>query len=511
MQSKRKQADLKFRSVFDPIAMSDACNLTKIHRNKIWSFIMKSIQIDIDAKILESSTSSSSAPTNLFNLKDVPMEDSTFSVKKSDIRVLKAEESPFVAFTSRIVETVGNSRQDTTKLLIELQDGHQIESVIIRHQHYSTLCVSSQIGCAMGCKFCATGTMGIIGDLTAGEIIEQYVMANTITPIRNVVFMGMGEPLNNYENVKAAISCLIDPGSVFSLSPRHVTVSTVGVIKNMYKLTKDLPYVNLALSLHAPDQETRLKIVPTAGANKIETLMDGVDNHIRNSKRSHKHGRKLTVMMEYILIKDVNDTIWHAHALGKLLHERKKDILLNLIPYNPTAAGDSEGYLQPENTQIDAFFGVLTKDEFGYNLFTRLRHEMGQDVDAACGQLAVSRQDTSKNPGARDIEDFNKISSPSSSGGYIMTYFHDVLGGLMKMVDTRDNPTENDEDTALNGKEKRNERGSGVSSDSMSRTAQTDGTDGTDGTTMVAASAVLTGFLLASIVVYRAAKTYRAS
>ena len=139
-------------------------------------------------------------------------------------------------------------------------------------------------------------------------------------------------------------------------------------------------------------------------------------------------------MMEYILIKDVNDTIWHAHALGKLLHERKKDILLNLIPYNPTAAGDSEGYLQPENTQIDAFFGVLTKDEFGYNLFTRLRHEMGQDVDAACGQLAVSRQDTSKNSGARDIEDFNKISFPSSSGGYIMTYFHDVLGGSKNSI-----------------------------------------------------------------------------
>ncbi len=153
----------------------------------------------------------------------------------------------------------------------------------------------------------------------------------------------MGEPLNNYDNVRAAVASLIDPGGVFALSPRHVTVSTVGVTKNMYRLTADLPAVNLALSLHAPDQDTRLKIVPTAGANKIEQLMDGIDNHVSYSKRTHKHGRKLTVMMEYILIKDVNDTIWHAHELGKLLHKRRNDVLLNLIPYNPTAAGESEG------------------------------------------------------------------------------------------------------------------------------------------------------------------------
>ena len=365
VQSKRKQSDLKLRSIFDPIALSDACKMTKIQRNKIWSYIIKHTKIDIDTvvtSLLSSSSSSEKAfteiesTTTLFRLQDVPMEDTTFSIKRSDIRVLKDEGSDFTSFTSKVVETIGNSRQDTTKLLIELQDGHQVESVIIRHRHYSTLCVSSQIGCGMGCKFCATGTMGIIGDLTAGEIIEQYVIANSITPIRNVVFMGMGEPLNNYENVRAAISSLIDPGSVFSLSPRHITVSTVGVIKYMYKLTEDLPSVNLALSLHAPDQETRLKIVPTAGANKIDTLMNGIDNHIKNSKKNHKlKTRKLTVMMEYILIKDVNDTTWHAHALGKLLHKRKNDILLNLIPYNPTAAGESEGYKQPESLQINAF------------------------------------------------------------------------------------------------------------------------------------------------------------
>lgn len=453
----------------------------------------------------------------MFNLHDVPMEDPTFSIKKSDIRVLKHQESSFVSFTSRIVETIGNSRQDTTKLLIELQDGHQVESVIIRHRYYSTLCVSSQIGCAMGCKFCATGTMGIIGDLTAGEIIEQYVMANSITPIRNVVFMGMGEPLNNYENVKAAISSLIDPGSVFSLSPRHVTVSTVGVTKNMYKLTDDLPYINLALSLHAPDQETRLKIVPTAGANSIEALMGGVDNHIHHSKKSHKHGRKLTVMMEYILIRDVNDTIWHAHALGKLLYERRNDILLNLIPYNPTAAGESEGYQQPVNAQIDAFFAVLTRDEYGYNLFTRLRHEMGQDVDAACGQLAVSRQggtnkdNAQKNSGkggpAGDIEDFQKPSSSltsSSSSGLVLTYFYDMLGGITRMIGTEDNVERIDDNATNQIRGKATQNAQGTRSNASWKLGRT------DGKAVVAASALFTGIVLASVVVYRATKMYKA-
>ena len=133
VQSKRKQSDLKLRSVFDPIAISHACQMSKIQRNKVWSFIIKSTKIDVDKDIPSSSSSSS---TNMVSLQDVPMYDRTFSIKRSDIRVLQDEGSSFVSFTSKIVETIGNSRQDTTKLLIELQDGHQVESVIIRHQHY---------------------------------------------------------------------------------------------------------------------------------------------------------------------------------------------------------------------------------------------------------------------------------------------------------------------------------------------------------------------------------------
>ena len=192
--------------------------------------------------------------------------------------------SEYVRFSSRIVERLESGRGDATKLLIELQDGHHVETVIMRHKGkgHTTVCVSSQIGCQMGCKFCATGMMGIIGDLTSGEIIEQLVYANSIERIRNVVFMGQGEPLNNFENVKRAVQFMVDTRR-FALSPRQVTVSTVGVLKNMKRLTDELPLVNLALSLHAPNQTTRLKIVPTAGAARIDKLMTAVDYHVQSN------------------------------------------------------------------------------------------------------------------------------------------------------------------------------------------------------------------------------------
>ena len=231
--------------------------------------------------------------------------------------------------------------------------------------------------------------------------------------------------------MRAAVSSLVDPGSVFALSPRHVTISTVGVTKNIYRMTQDMPHVNLALSLHAPDQETRLRIIPTAGAHKIGDLMEAVDNHIVHSRRVHR-GRRLCAMIEYILIKDVNDTAWHAHQLGNLLCTRK-DVLLNLIPYNPTDAGELQGYEEPEQERINIFFDIITSKD--YAVFTRMRHEMGQDVDAACGQLAVSKQ--SSGGRVRDIEDIsvNPLRSSSlSANGYRIAYFHDMMGAISDML-----------------------------------------------------------------------------
>ncbi len=164
--ARRKANELTKQSVFDPLALASACHMSNVQRNKIWSHIIKNLSIDIDD--CDQSTSVPSIPKQhqqqqpVFHLRDVPMEQQTFSIKKADIRILKGDDTSFVAFTSKVVETIGNSRQDTTKLLIELQDGNQVESVIIRHRQYSTLCVSSQIGCAMGCKFCATGTVSCL-------------------------------------------------------------------------------------------------------------------------------------------------------------------------------------------------------------------------------------------------------------------------------------------------------------------------------------------------------------
>lgn len=329
----------------------------------------------------------------------------------------------FVVYTTKVITNVESSRGDTNKLLVELQDGHHVETVVMKHKGRSTVCLSSQIGCAMGCKFCATGTMGIIGDLTCGEIVEQFLHANKVSKIRNIVYMGEGEPLNNYDNVLASLQFFIDTKR-FNLSARHVTVSTVGVLDSMYRLSCDASSVNLALSLHAPNQEVRLKIVPTANANKIDRLMAAVDNHTHaqqvgktsctidsnSSDVPHdiddgssvttsilKNRERSSVMIEYILIQDINNLPEHAHELGILMQPRKNHILLNLIPYNPTDV--CESYKPPTKESIKAFMDIC----ISHGIHTRVRQEMGQDINGACGQLALVYQ---KKEGAGiDIED----------------------------------------------------------------------------------------------------------
>ena len=328
--------------------------------------------------------------------------------------------------SAKIVERLESGRGDTTKLLIELRDGHRVETVVMRHANRSTVCVSSQIGCQMGCKFCAvsypltahcfimpcldasqTGTMGIIGNLTAGEIIEQVVFASRLTSVRNVVFMGMGEPLNNYANVRVALRFLVSD-KLMALSARHVSVSTVGVLQGMRRLTEEMPEVNLALSLHAPNQEVRKKIVPAAAGCHIDSLMAAVDAHVAanpfarasaESLESTSQRRIVGVMIEYILIKDVNDRPEHAHELGQLLRSRRGHILLNLIPYNPTEV--CEAFEAPSKEDIDRFFGILVAEP--YRIVTRVRREMGQDIAGACGQLALVNP--ADKPRLRDIED----------------------------------------------------------------------------------------------------------
>ncbi|KAI9986326.1 hypothetical protein PInf_025266 [Phytophthora infestans] len=289
----------------------------------------------------------------------------------------------FAHFTTSVT-TEQRSADGTVKLLLKLQDGHEIEAVIMRHTGRNTLCVSSQVGCQMGCTFCATGTLGIIADLCSGEILEQLAHANRVAPIRNVVFMGMGEPLNNYDAVLAAIRAMT---KVFGLAPKYITLSTVGVIHRIRQLSRDAPLVRLALSLHAPTQEMRSEIVPTSTAYPLDKLMAAIDDHL-----AMKEGR--LVMVEYCMLAGVNDSIETAHTLGKLLQNRS--VHVNLIPYNTTDVGAQ--FQSPSAEDIRAFHAVLREP---YNLKATIRENHGTDIDGACGQLALKN----KPDGSRDIED----------------------------------------------------------------------------------------------------------
>lgn len=298
----------------------------------------------------------------------------------------------FRLLTSRVVRSEETPTGDSTKMVVELQDGHQVECVVMRHPGRNTLCISSQIGCQMGCTFCATGTMGIIGNLCAGEILEQLVHAREVEPsIRNVVFMGMGEPLNNYEAVAACLRAMTDSRR-FGLSFSHITVSTVGVIPNMRRLTRDFPSVNLALSLHAPNQEKRLEIVPTASGYPLDRLMAAVDDYLANTTKPSQGSRG--AMIEYVLLSGVNMDDSLAHELGALLAPR--DVVLNLIPWNPVG---ELAHRAPSEEQVRHFIEIVS----GYGVFTKIRKEFGQEVSGACGQLAL--QTGAGNKKTREIED----------------------------------------------------------------------------------------------------------
>lgn len=305
---------------------------------------------------------------------------------------IKAIQLHFVMFTCAFVKKVTSQDGSTTKMLLRLQDGVDVETVVMRHgcttarrvkgESRTTICVSSQIGCKMGCKFCATGTMGEIGSLWSGEILEQIAMASWKcgVDVRNVVFMGMGEPMNNYENVKAAVLQLINR-KTFGLSPQRITVSTVGIVPKMLLFTDDLGQkgVSLALSLHAPNQALRASFVPAARAYPMVKLMNAVDIYTLRTKKK--------ILMEYCLMAGVNDRHEDAHELGLLLSTRTKNVLLNIIPYNDTSV-DAK-YNAPSKQDVDTFVKIVMSE---YGVRTTVRREMGSDVAAACGQLVVEQE-----------------------------------------------------------------------------------------------------------------------
>ncbi|ORX99370.1 hypothetical protein K493DRAFT_313250 [Basidiobolus meristosporus CBS 931.73] len=327
----------------------------------------------------------------------------------------------YVLSTSKVIHKKVSKSGDTIKLVVRLQDGLEVESVIMFYEPLSlkpapendeasegetkpklvadgtsrraTLCISSQVGCQMACTFCATGTMGIQGNLTAAEIVEQLMHARKEADIRNVVFMGMGEPLNNYKNVTQAVKLMID-SRYFGLKPSRVTVSTVGVIPYILKLATDLPKVSLALSLHAPNQEIREQLVPSARSYRLDKLMGAIDTY------QEKTGNK--VFIEYVLLSGVNDLPEHIDELGELLRDR--DVTVNLIPWNPIYSPEIE-FSAPGAESTEYFKNTLKNK---YNIRCTVRQEKGQDVSGACGQLVLETQaqrGANADCGTADIED----------------------------------------------------------------------------------------------------------
>lgn len=284
------------------------------------------------------------------------------------------------AFTDYATEV---SSDGCVKFGFNLKDGKMIESVLIPEEDRNTLCISSQVGCAMGCKFCLTATMGFKRNLTPSEIVNQVVAvrdyliqhsANKIGPgkVTNIVFMGMGEPLNNTENVLKAISILTEPKGL-DMATRRITVSTCGIAPEMHVLGSHTP-VNLAISLHAVDDETRDLLMPVNRKYPIAELLEAC--------RTYPITKRKRIMFEYVMLEGVNDSLKEARILAKKL--RNIPCKINLIPYNACPHLPYKG--SPRETMI-AFQNVLR--EAHYSVF--IRHSRGADISAACGQLAKKK------------------------------------------------------------------------------------------------------------------------
>jgi len=269
-----------------------------------------------------------------------------------------------------------SSDGQTRKLLFVLPDGAQVESVLMSYERRRTTCISTQAGCAMNCSFCATGQGGFQRNLTSGEIIEQVLffarelaISNPQSPISNIVFMGMGEPFANYDQVVAAVRRLNDPQG-FNLGARRMTVSTVGLVQGIRKLASEDIQINLAVSLHAATDELRNQLVPINKRYPLSEIISAVREYI---ERTHRR-----VSFEWALIEGVNDTPEQAHALAQLI----KGMLchVNLIPLNPTS-----GYPGAASTRerIAAFRSILESA----NIPNTLRLRRGIDIQAGCGQL----------------------------------------------------------------------------------------------------------------------------
>ncbi len=292
-------------------------------------------------------------------------------------KVLRAKLSEI--FSLDLPEVVNKEKDidETTKFALKLKDGNIIETVIIPERDHYTLCVSTQVGCPIGCKFCVTGRLGFKRNLEVYEILSQVVFARRYLkeqkkelPLRNIVFMGMGEPLLNLENLIKALKILAHPKG-FNYSRKRLTVSTVGLIKEMERLSQEFP-VALALSLHAPTDEIRRKLIPVAKKYPVDELISACKRfpRIKNSRTT----------IEYVLIKGVNDSMECAEKLAKLL--KGYPFKVNLIPFNPYPGIPFE---RPSEEDVERFQKYLLSKK----ILTTVRKSKGLRINAACGQLGA--------------------------------------------------------------------------------------------------------------------------
>ena len=294
-------------------------------------------------------------------------------ISKKFIEVLKEKyclEKPLI-YTKQV------SKDGTIKLLLEMQDGAKVETVLMRYNYGQVACVSSQVGCNMGCAFCASGLLKKQRNLTSEEMVGQILVLNEILKDENlrvthVVVMGTGEPFDNFDNVMDFVK-IINNQKALAIGARHITVSTCGIPDKIREYASSGLQINLAISLHAPNDELRSKLMPINRAYPLSELMEAIKEYNLVADRR--------VTFEYILLKDINDSLEQADELAKLI--RPVFAYVNLIPYNEV---DENGFHRSENSK--AFMDRLMKK--GVNV--TIRKEFGTDIDAACGQLRAKKE-----------------------------------------------------------------------------------------------------------------------
>ena len=298
--------------------------------------------------------------------KRVSSFDEMTNIKKDLIEKLKKD---FTFDKPEIIRI--KDGKDVHKYLFNLKDNEKIEAVLMNHDYGNSLCISTQVGCNMGCSFCESGRLKKRRDLTPSEMVCQILMIEEKTNLRisHVVLMGIGEPFDNYDNVMKFIDIINDDNGI-SIGARHITISTSGIIPKIKKFTEEKRQINLAISLHAPNDELRTKIMKINKAYPLKEVIASVKDYLKVNNRK--------VTFEYIMLKGVNDSKKEALELSNLL--KGMNAYVNLIPYNETSHIE---YKKSSNDTIMKFYDVLKKNHINVTV----RREFGSEVEAACGQL----------------------------------------------------------------------------------------------------------------------------